>query len=88
MRDRFKQGGEFHEVTRGLHGSGHRPMELFKGRRQARSVGHMANPQDPPDLVGQHLNPQTGDEAGQHCPGQKIGEKCQPEDPEYKEQQN
>ena len=86
MRYGLKQGDELHKITRGVNGSGHRTMELFGDRRQSRSFS-MSSPKDPSDLVGQHLDPQAGDEAGQHRPGEEIGEKRQPEKPEHKEQQ-
>ena len=68
MRYGLKQGDEFHKITRGIDGSRHRTMEVFGHRHQSRSF-YMSRPKDPFDLVGQHLDSQTGDEAGQHRAG-------------------
>ena len=68
MRYGLKQRDEFHKITRGVDGSRHRTMELLGDRLQSRS-SDMSRPKNFPDLVGQHLDPQTADEADQHGPG-------------------
>ena len=85
MRYGFKQGDEFHKITRGVNGSCHRIMEVLGGCFQPCS-SDMGRPKNFPDLVGQHLDSQAGDEAGQHCSGKEIGKKSQPKKPKQEKQ--
>jgi hypothetical protein len=45
----------------------------------------MGHPKDPPDLIGEDLDSQAGDETGQHRAGQEVGKERQPKEPEHED---
>ena len=47
----------------------------------------MGSGEDLPDLVGEHLDAEPGDEARHHGAREEVGEERQPEDPEDEKQQ-
>ena len=88
VRNGVDQGQDLHEVTLGVHRGRHGLLEVLRRRQQARrGVAHMGSGEDLPDLVGEHLDAEPGDEARHHGAREEVGEERQPEDPEDEKQQ-